>query len=168
MQTKICKTCGQNLKVDSFYKAKQGKFGVRASCKDCEGKKQSFYRSSSEQKDRISLYNKAYPKDKKLSAQKAWVKSNYDYVLSYNASRRQLSKRATFVGYKEEIEVFYWMTRDLRAVTGEEYHVDHIVPLKGESVCGLHVPWNLQILPSDINMSKSNNFDPAIKEDYDG
>lgn len=80
----------------------------------------------------------------------------------YASERRAKQKEAMPSWLNEEqlkqIQEIY-KERDLIVLkTGIPHHVDHIVPLKGESVSGLHVPWNLRVIPAKDNMVKSNKL----------
>lgn len=56
-----------------------------------------------------------------------------------------------------ELECIYKYCASLRSI-GFDYEVDHIVPLQGKTVSGLHVPWNLQLLTASENSSKGNRI----------
>lgn len=89
--------------------------------------------------------------------------ANLGSAAARQAKRRGINARATppWLSYcqLEQMRLLYIHARECTVLTGDDYHVDHIVPLNGRKVCGLHVPWNLQILPADINQKKKNKFE---------
>ena len=81
-----------------------------------------------------------------------WAARNKDKIKARNAlARAEKLKRCPVWADKNAIEEFY-------ANCPEGYHVDHIIPLRGKTVSGLHVLENLQYLPAKENMSKGNKF----------
>lgn len=92
--------------------------------------------------------------------QREWRATNPHKTRSYVAKRRAAKLQATpdWADIKA-IEQIY-------ADCPDGHDVDHIVPLQGKTVCGLHVPWNLQPLVAKVNHSKSNKLNPADWLDY--
>jgi hypothetical protein len=78
------------------------------------------------------------------------------------AKRRsaKLQRTPPWSTIKEELEIkqFYLNASKLTKETGIPHEVDHIIPLQGENVSGLHVPWNLQILSRSLNIRKGNRM----------
>jgi len=110
--------------------------------------------------------NKDYRVSNKTSVkerQLAYYKANKEVFLCHNAKRRAKASQATpnwlSDTHKAHIKRTYKLAQSIREATGLDYHVDHIVPLNGSNVCGLHVPWNLQVLRADLNLSKSNKLE---------
>lgn len=56
------------------------------------------------------------------------------------------------------IKAIYTKAKEYTELTGIKFHVDHIIPLRGKNVSGLHIPGNLRITTQTINQSKGNSF----------
>lgn len=70
--------------------------------------------------------------------------------------RRQREARATPPwADRSAIRAIYKQAKSLSKSTGEQYVVDHIVPLDGKLVCGLHVHWNMRVVHWLENAKKS-------------
>lgn len=182
---KKCSTCKELKLFENFSKSKAKRDGYHNQCKICvkhykEVNKEQIagymkqYRESN--KDQISehrkqyyetnkeQYQQYYEANKKRFAeyQKQYCENNPTKINARNAKRRATKLNATpnWLTPEEiqQIEDFYKEAQALKLATGQDYHVDHIVPLQGENICGLHVPWNLQILEASENIRKSNKL----------
>lgn len=85
---------------------------------------------------------------------------NAGIYAAYSAKRYLHQKRALAPWADlNAIQKIYEACRQLSIDTGVDHEVDHIVPINGENVCGLHVENNLQILTATENRAKSNNYE---------
>lgn len=91
---------------------------------------------------------------------KKYQENNLGIFRAIKAKRRAAKMQRTPSWLSEfdldYMKSIYIQAKELEKITGIKYHVDHIIPLQGKEVSGLHVPWNLQIITAEENTRKSN------------
>jgi len=101
-------------------------------------------------------------KEKISKRHQEWAKNNKGLVREksrrYQAQKRGATPPWLTAIHRAQIQEMYDVAVALEVQTGVPHHVDHIHPLQGRACCGLHVPWNLQILSQRENISKSNKM----------
>lgn len=157
--TKICCKCHEEkpLNAEFWHRTKWTKDGFQVWCKICKGEYTKKYLESS-----IYHNNKArYRENGRLSrnaSTRLWKKNNREAVQALCAKRNATKMRALpSWANLNNIAIFYEIA-SLYSELYEPYHIDHIIPLQGKNVRGLHVENNLQILPAFENRQKGNKF----------
>lgn len=151
---KLCTHCEQEKSLDDFH-AGAGKFGKKSQCVICcrrhyDPIKARDARRAHQQRNREEYRQRNSEYDKEHKPQRA-AREAYRRAMKVNATPSWLNDE-----HKKQIELLYVERDRLRSENGIIYHVDHILPLVSDIVCGLHVPWNLQVIPADDNLKKGN------------
>lgn len=98
-------------------------------------------------------------REKVRAIKRAWMRANRGYARAlcakWNAAKYQACPE--WVDWQSIIAIYKQAVRMTRE-TGIKHDVDHIIPLQSETVCGLHVPWNMQILTRSENARKGNRL----------
>ena len=183
---KLCTKCKSEKPLDQFCKQSKTTDGLSYHCKSCRTlsynswksknlelykKYQDLYRKENSQKSKE--YKQIwYSKNRERLRIKGdlWKQANPDYdKIRYLENREYYISKAlkrhkgilqTFPAWanKDKIKHIYLRCESISKETGIMHHVDHIIPLNGKRVSGLHVETNLRIIPAKENLQKQSKF----------
>lgn len=175
---KRCSTCKVEKHLSDFGKESRRSDGISGRCKACMVKKaMTWNNTNGERKNANNRSHAARHRAKYAAYCRQW---RAEYGKAYERERYKRRKhivRASAKKYKADklracpqwanlffIQEAYHLAAVRTKHTGYQWHVDHIVPLRSKSVCGLHVEHNLQVIPAAVNLRKQNFYWPDMPE----
>ena len=127
--------------------------------------KENYAKHSEAIKEKSAKYRKNNPEAVRRSYLKS-IQKRKPQKAAAEMARQAAKKNATPKWLTKEdwlrIEAVYVAAHKTTILAGFKCHVDHIVPIKGKDVCGLHVPWNLRVVSQSYNSKKKNNLDEGV------
>ncbi len=161
--TKFCSKCNQTLPTTSFFKNKSRYDGLQGYCKECKCQRDRQY--DSEHRDKINgaarrRRSTGDSRQSHLDALTRYRAKNQPVRTKLQMARKSAKLKRTPAWLTEfdllKIKCLYQLAAMRTRESGYDWHVDHIIPLQGAFVSGLHVPSNLRVIPAIDNMRKSN------------
>lgn len=142
-----CRTCKRDKPVEEFAPRSAPRRHRHTRCRSC-----------------IRSYARAWyerNKERHRRASSQWKLDNPDRRRANNANYRARKLLATLPlspEHTRQMQEIYQRAWRLTQKTGVAHHVDHLIPLNHALVCGLHVPWNCQVVPAKTNIRKRNEL----------
>lgn len=150
-----CSKCFVFLSDDNWSKSSQK--NKRFSCNNCLRQQHQVW--SNQNKEKLRVKHKEYyykNKEKRLESNKKYISLNRE---KHNLlKRKHTNKRRALLLKRLPLWANLSSISDFYSNCPKGYHVDHIIPLQGDNVSGLHVENNLQYLPATENLSKGNRY----------
>lgn len=143
---KTCLICEQSLDESCFSYCRTGRFGLHPWCKPC-----------------VSAYNRARYNATTSPKILPFVPPTKDLTAQRSATPGFLAAQNVWYALAKKRRLPKWLSIDdvlpIYALASKwGLTVDHIVPLNGKNISGLHVPWNLQLLSRSENSRKRNKY----------
>ena len=176
---KSCTKCGEVKPLEKFKVDSRTKSGRASQCKECHN---AYYRKNyvenpdkeiarkkkhyEDNRDRyLALKKKHYAENRdEIAARKKKYREDYPEKNAAKAAKYNAAKLRRIPSWSNEadlkaIKKIYARCRRINKLTGVEHQVDHVIPLQGKNISGLHHSTNLAIIPAALNGSKYNKWE---------
>tara|TARA_R110000822_G_scaffold47949_3_gene126788 strand:- start:2065 stop:2562 length:498 start_codon:yes stop_codon:yes gene_type:complete len=157
---KKCTLCKKDKEFSSFHKRKAVKDGCRSACIECEKEL-----AQGANKEKIQKYTESYNRAKGCKSWSEYLEDKRRNPIphSFGVAKRRAQKKNAEVSWadKQYMQDLYRNAKEANTIFEAvgllpRFQVDHIVPLQHKTACGLHVEYNLQIVPRSWNLEKGN------------